>query len=389
MLFATTGCLTNCLTVYLPYIIKINNFTNTQGSFLMTLRNLTSLLAIFFVTKFYDKISLRTGVTAAVMLSGICFFLFSIAQSFTAYCLTFALAGISYVFGGFVPASILIIRWFKGHRALALGISSAGSSLATIMAPPLLTKMIEHLSLTTTFLCQAAWGIFLGVLVYCIVRNSPEVMGLAPVADVEQKIQPTRKKKNHLNILENIGQFKLMLLALFILGAVNTPSYSHLAVLYRMENFSAMDVALGLSVIGVTLTICKCAYGACTDALGSYKANYLFFTLFALGNFLCGLAFIHNWYLFMAAAIAIGIGFPVTTVGVSVLAADLSTVSSYGQTLKNFQIAGLLGTFVFSIFPGVIADGFGSYTPAYWVFTVFVLMALGIIQHIYRKNGLV
>lgn len=387
ILFATSGCLLNAFTVYLPYIIKENNFTNTQGSTLIMLRNTVSFLGIFVVTKYYEKISLRLGAALAVGLSGICYFSFSMSHSFLAYCLSSVLCGVSYALGGIIPASLLIIRWFTGHRALALGISSAGSGLVAIGAPPILTRVLENASLVTVFRWQGVLGLFLGALVYLLVRNSPAEMGLEPVAQESKEEKELPHKESKRNILENISAYKWMLLAIFLLGGANTPAYGHLAVLYKLEGYAPMTIAWGLSLVGIALTLGKCLYGVVVDLLGAYKANLIFFSVFALGSFLCGLAFINSVPLFFAAAVFVGVGFSVTTVGIAALAADLATVANYGQVLRNFQLAAMLGTMTFSILPGSIADYVGTYTPSYHIFAILIISSWLLIRKVYLKNG--
>lgn len=394
MLFSTSGCLINAFAVYLPFIIQENGFTNTQGSSLVLLRSVASVVGVFLVNKYFEHISLRAGSALAVAMGAVSYVLYALFHSYLGYCFASIVSGLAYSLGGMVPASILIVRWFKGHRALALGMASAGSGVAAIVAPPLLTKIIMATSVEFTFVAQAALGFALALGIYLLVRNSPEEMKLEPVPEPKEKDRASGEEKKTVrgkktfDISQSLLDYKLMFLAIFLLGAANSSSYGHLGVLFRTEEFPVMQVAWGMSMVGITLTFGKCIYGEVTDRLGAYRANLIFFSIFALGTLCCALSFLRNTSLFYFGAVVIGLGFPITTVGISVLAADMSTLSNYGGVLRNFQIAAMMGALATSILPGVVADYCGSYTPAYMFFFVLVLMSTGLIVKVYRRNGL-
>ncbi len=389
MFFATTGILANAFTVFQPYIIKQNNFTNTQGSALLMLRNFMSLVLMFFIIKLYDKITLRTGMTASVLISALCCLLYSQAQSFYVYCFAALLAGAACTLGGMLPASVLLVKWFNSHRALVIGICSAGSGVASIVMPAILTNIVETYSLSAALLTLTVLEIVLAVLVYLLICNSPEEVHLTPVSDAKPLDEALPGKDNAIDVAADYAHFKIMLLAIFLVGTTNSSAYCHIAVLYKTEGFTAMTIALGLSIIGVTLTIGKCLYGEVADRIGTYRANWIFFSLFILGLFLAALAFIPSTLLFLTSMALMGIGFGITTLGTSLWAGDLSTVQSYGNTLRKFQIASWVGSFSCSMLPGVIADICGSYVPAYFGLVVFTIIGFLLIQKTYKHYGLV
>lgn len=66
-----------------------------------------------------------------------------------------------------------------------------------------------------------------------------------------------------------------------------------------------------------------------------------------------------------------GIGASLTTVGLSVWAADFSCAERRAQSVQRFQLCYAIGGLAFSFMPGMVADLTGSYAPAYVIFALF------------------
>ena len=104
LLFCTIGLVSSAFSVYQPYLISDLGLTNAQASSVVTVRNLFALAAMLGVARYYRRLSLRTGAVLAVLGAAASFFLFGIARSFAGCCLSAAVAGTAYGFGG-MPSS--------------------------------------------------------------------------------------------------------------------------------------------------------------------------------------------------------------------------------------------------------------------------------------------
>lgn len=96
------------------------------------------------------------------------YLLFGFARGFSAYCGGAVLSrGLAYGYGGMIPLTLVISRWFPTGRGFALGMAAAGSGISTIFAPPLITGAIQALGLSAAFLwrrppecCSPCWCFF-------------------------------------------------------------------------------------------------------------------------------------------------------------------------------------------------------------------------------------
>lgn len=82
-----------------------------------------------------------------------------------------------------------------------------------------------------------------------------------------------------------------------------------------------------------------------------------------------------------------GFGAPLTTVGLSVWAADFSCAERRAQSVQRFQLCYAIGGLAFSFMPGMVADLTGSYAPAYVIFALFGVFSILTVQSTYRLGS--
>ena len=283
--------------------------------------------------------------------------------------------------GSVIPSSLLISVWFEKHRGLALGLSSAGTGLATIIFPPVLTSIIRKSGLRGAFLFQAVFIAVCAVLILVLLRETPAVMGLKAYGTG----QGNEKVKSHSGTkdLSQAG-WLLMVPTVLMAGGCGLASCGHLAVLASSSGYVAETVALVTSVYGVMLMISKFLFGGIADRIGTKTASIVFFLIFTAG---CLLALCLNGSSFFRVGVMaalLGFGSPIFAVGIPLWAADLSTKASYARTLKWFQILYSGGGIIFNMIPGLISGRTGEYVSSYVFFSAAVLASLILLLLSYR-----
>lgn len=381
LLLCTIGLANSAFSIYQPYLISKEGLSNGQASTVITVRNMFSLLAMLSITYFYRKLSLRSGMVLSTIAIALSFGIFGLAHTFMMNCVAAAIAGLAYSYGGMIPVSLLIQRWFHDHQALALGICAAGSGIATIVAPPLVTLAIERISLQAAFWLEGIVVIAVAALIFLLVRNAPADAEAQPSAKAEQ-IQDT--PKSHGNVMTHTETISI-LAAIMMLGTIANPGMAHLTVLYRSVGVDDTSVSLLLSLLGAALTIGKCLYGHFTDRVGAKNSSWLFFGLMILGQGLCCFAAKSVPAVNTAAMLLFGIGLPLATVGLTVFARDLSTPEQYAATIRQFQLAYMTGSLLFGPVPGFLADATGSYFPTYRLLTVFAVLSMVLMETVYYR----
>ena len=384
MLLVCGGLCVNAFSVAQPYILTQNGFTNTQTSMITTVRAVAYLLCMLLTPWFYGRLGYRLGTAMACLFGVISFVLFAVANSLVVYYIAGVLAGLAYGFGSMVPASILITRWFREKHGLALGLCAAGTGFAMIVFSPVMTAIIEKYSLTVCFFFLAGVSLVMTAAVLLLVRESPEQCGRTPYG--RHAAAQTEQAQSTEAAALRIGKVRWVLLfvSMCFLGAIASPGCTHLMILFTTAGFRAEDAALSVSLFGLALMVGKCLYGEVCDVLGGWRANYIFSAILFAGLILCTLSDLHVRALMFIGAVLYGSGVPMSTVGISIWAEAFSAPERYDRAVRLFQTGYGAGALLFSFFPGMVADGCGSYAPAYAVFLAIGVLSIAVVQSTYR-----
>lgn len=384
LLFCTSGLAINAFTIYQPYILTQNGFTNAQSSLIVTVRSLLSFASMLLTGWYYKKLSLRAGMGLSGCMIAAGFLLFSAARGFAMYLLAAAVVGLGYGFGTMIPISIVMERWFIEKRTMAVGLCSAVTGLSTLGIPSLLTWLIERFGLAATFRIEGAAIAVFVLLSFLLIRSRPADMGMAPYGSWENVEHKGFEEHGRSLTRKN---WALLIPMLLCVGAFTSVGYSHITVLARGESVSSQTIALAVTVSGVTLMVSKFGYGVIEEKLSTYQTNWIFGGFLTVGLVLC-CVFRGNAALLMAAMIVYGLGLPLGTVGLTAWAGDLSRPEQYDDTIRRFQAGYAAGSLLFSTLPGLLADRFGgSYVPAYVFFSACAVFTVFAIQWMYRHAG--
>ena len=384
-LFSIIGLGINIFSVYQPYIIAQNGFSDAQGSLITTTRSLFTLAAMLTVNQLCARLGLRRVMTLGMGLMVLSCAAFGLAGSFSVYCGAAALTGLAYGYGGMVPLSLAVGHWFRDRRSFALGLAAAGSGVSTIFAPALITRAIEAWGMTAAFLLEGAFILALTLLVWLLVRDSPEALGLQPyhLGGPAAPLPPPRPRPEG----AAPALWRSVLLCAFLIGAPAGPGFSHLTMLYTTSGYDSMTVAALLSYLGFMICVGKIVCGQVYDALGGRLANRYTFCIFFAGFLLCCMAPLGGVPLAFAAMTLFGLGLPISAVPFASWAGDLLGDEGYEGAVRSLTVAYALGMLLFGPAAGALADLTGSYVPAYAFFAALLAVSLYLIQRAYRKTG--
>ena len=374
----------NIFTIYQPEIIALNGFTNAQGSWITTTRSLFILGTLLVVNQLCARLGLRLVMTLGIFFVGISCFFFGLSTTFPMYCFSAALTGIGYCLGGMVPLSIIIGNWFDSRRGLALGLASAGSGAATIFAPAVITGLIRSSGLRSAFFAEGGFILLLCAVDWVLLRDTPDKTGAEPY-----RIPSETTVAAASNSPKNYGPapIVLVLLASFLLGGPVGPAFSHLTVLFTTVGFDPVTVAGMISYMGLAIFVSKILCGQLNDRLGGLWSNYVILGVYLAGLLLCARADSGSLPLAYLAITLFSFGLSMTGVSPAVWAHDLAAESDYAKTVRAITTAYTLGMLVFGPIPGMMADRYGSYVPAYLLFAGFQLVLTVLIQGVYHKLG--
>ena len=383
LIICTMGTCTNAFSVYLPYI-ESRGLNASAGSMILSVRCFFSLIGMVLVPLFYRRLSHRLGMTLTCVMAASAFLIYSVASSPLLYYTAAAMAGLAYGLGSLIPVSLVLNRWFKTNRGFAMGLCTAGTGISTICFPPLITWITETYNLQISFLLESVFILGCALLIWFVLRDTPEETGREPY----RKGPETAKTKAANNYNLSGIRWPLMITAILMLGGVSTAAPGHFPVLFTSEGYSVYAASAAVSVFGVTLALGKLVYGKVADRLGGFRPSVGFLVFLAAGCFFSCVGRGDSVIPIFLAAFLMGFGFPLATVGLSVLSGDFADKDHYLSTLKWFQIAYAGGGMLFSSLPGLLFEKFGNYIISYDLFLCMTVFIIAVIATVYRHRHL-
>ncbi|MDO4170160.1 MAG: MFS transporter [Lachnospiraceae bacterium] len=384
LFFCTSGLTTNAFTIYLPYILKINHFTNTQTSMITTIRSLTGFVFMSLSGIYYRKCSLRLGMVVAGLSTAMGFFGFGLSKTFFAYCISAVFVGFGYGVGTMVPIAMVLEQWFGSHSSKSVGLCASVTGLSTLGIPSFLTKIIEDYSLKSAFLLEGVIILIMTTGCFCLVRNKPRENNLIEFyrTDVDNVDEIFPKKISFINKRDWILLVPVMLL----LGGMTSVAYSHLAIFMVSEGIRSEDAALIITASGIVIMFSKSLYGFMTERITTIRCNWIFGICLVSGLTLSCFAG-SNVYHMLFAILLYSAGLGMTTVGLVVWASEWTNEDTFDACNQRFQTLYTASGILFSSLPGILADHFhGSYVPAFIFFTLSAVLVIGFVQLIYYRK---
>lgn len=378
LMMCSTALISSGMSTNLNAMRQQLGFTNTQTSLVLTIRSLSAFFAAL-LANYYYKIGLKRGMVCAMVFGALAFALFTLAgRNIVIIYIGAVMSGFCYSYGMMMPISMILKNWFNKSRGTALAIASGGTGLMSVIFAPLVQSTVNNKGIKEAFLLQAAFMVFVGLLLAVFIVEKPEEKGMEPLGGKD--FTPVKKGGNAApREATELSFFWILAIvaATASIGIGTSPASANFTNNLVTAGLDAMTVAKALSVYGFMLIGSKLLYGVCVDRLGTFKTTLIFGTVVSAGMFLL---YIVNFFpgdlLMYIALIVVGFGTPVQTLGYPNWIVDLDS-AHYNKSLVKCQTGYQLGAVVGSFLPGIIADRTGSYAGAFFMF--FAVNAIGII----------
>ena len=385
-LFCMNGLACNAFSLYMPYILRTYGISNTQSSSILLTRSLFGFLATAVSGWYYRTFSLRSGMLIAGISTVLGYILFGFSAGYPTILAGSALVGIGFGLGATLPVSMMLNRWFRQKRNVAMSISTMGSTFAMIGFPSLITWGAETKGLRPTFLVHGALIALSVLIAFLIFRSNPSDLGLKPYgADAAAGEAASLKQKQQKMRIITRSDWYWLVPALLLLGAVANPGYNHMSVFLNGQGFTPEVIAVSFSIGSACATAGKFLFGWIADRFSTWYCNIIYGFLLIAGLVL--LCITHSVPGMFIGVAAFDIGISIAMTGPTAWAGDLSEPEDYDMTIQRFQKMYTLGSLVFTLLPGMIADRCGgSYLPAFWIFTAFSVYIILAVQRQYIKS---
>ncbi len=366
------------------------NLTRAATSAILSANLLLAGLFSFLFGWALDRYGPRLVVLLMAVFTGLSLVLTSqtnaLWQLFITYSLLLAMGtGPLYV----VPMSV-VSRWFDRKRGLALGLSSMGIGLGTMVMAPFATYLITNYSWHTAYLVIGLIAWVIAVPLTRLLKRDPREIGALPdgakIEDAEQPLEigtSTSVQHHFLTIVQN-RNFWIFAFIWFLFAACLFLIFTHLVPHITDIGFSPIEAAGVLSLLGAASVPGRLLMGIASDRMGR-KLAFMVSTLLQAVAIAWLLQAQSLWSLYVFALVY---GFFYSGFGCSgaALVSDTFGVKNIGAVLGLVEIAFGIGAAIGPAVGGYIYDVNGNYTVAFLIATLAMLVATLLVAMVTPKR---
>jgi len=371
---ALVGVQVYTLPLFYPEIIKELGWTPEQVTRPATIFFLTGALITPFISSLYDRYSVRLFMVAGACATIIGLLAFSMLQTPTHMLMIFLVLAMAQVCSGQVPTMLVITRWFRRYRGIAVGITLMGTSVGAAIFP----LVVRQVMLTgdwrdavhvLTIIC----AVMMILPLIFVIRSRPEDKGLyidgdgdEALADINEQ-PPVRSP-----IIEGPSLVEALHTPAFYILAVATGAlwFCINGIVQHVPIFLGTDMGLSMSTLPLIVSVTfwfaivgKLLFGWLSDRFNKVIIMFLGVVNLLLGLLILRLSSVDNITSLYAYAAVFGIGFSGTFTMIQLVIAEFFAGKSYGRILGILTMIDVgSGGLAIEVLARM-RSAFGSYLP--------------------------
>ena len=386
------GGILNSYSVYLLPITEDLQISQGLYSVSTIAQNICVMFSTMATTFLFAHFGYRKVVCGSLGILGISMILTAVCRDIYLLTVSKILFGIGYGACHTAGAAWITRAWFHKHHGLVLGIITMGTGLGGGVFSVFLTKIMELLDWRWAHIVSAVLLAATMLLMFLIVRDKPEQIGLKPYGDDLEHAKPHREKRKDrtwpgISVQETKRHpaFWMMTGCILVICICITGAASVLVAHFQDKGYSPMEAASFNSVYMLVLAVIKLLGGWVSEKIGGKALGVI-----CTGGGVVGLVMLTQVTTPLSAYIAVSfLSLAITMTSVTV---PLMTESVFGTETTAGILGVILGvSCLASVFSMPIStlchDMTGSYDPAFLISAVITLLMLVVLFVIFRMFG--
>jgi sugar phosphate permease len=345
-----------------------------------------------FVSALFDRFSVRIfmilGATAYVL----ALFGFWSLQTLTQMTVIYVIFAISQVCAGQVPTMLVVTRWFKRYRGIAIGITLTATSFGAAVLPLVVRQALaEGRWRDAIFLLMIVSGVMMLLPLIFLVRSHPEDKKLLPDGDSAQAEVPGIPDQQMLPAGPSLRE-ALRMPAFYILAfATGSLWFCMNGIVQHQAIFMNMELGVSMNTVPVIVSAIfwfaiagKLLFGYLSDRLDKILMMLLVVILLLIGLSILRMSSADNLLSLYGYAAVYGIGFSGTFAMIQLVIAEFFAGQSYGKILgilTSIDVAAG-GAGITAI--AKMKEGFNSYLPVIEVLMGLCCLVAVMVLYLYK-----
>jgi MFS transporter, OFA family, oxalate/formate antiporter len=368
---ALVGIQVYTLPLFYPELIKEFGWSIEKVTRAATVFYLTGAILTPFVSSFFDRRSARVFMIAGAMATVLGLFSYRSLHTLTQMTIIYMIFSSSQVCAGQVPTMLVVTRWFKRYRGIAVGITLMGPDVGGAIFP----LVVKH-SLATggwrhaLFVLMIISGIMMLLPLIFLVRSRPEDKGLQPDGDPARTENPdlpdSQAPHTGLTLKEAMRMPVFYILA-FATGAL---WFCMNGIVQHQTIFMSSQLGITMDTLPVIVSMIfwfaiagKLLIGYLSDHFDKVLLMFIVVIILIAGLFLLRISSAdHLLGLYLYAAV-FGIGYSGTFTMIQLVIAEFYSGQSYGKILGILTMVDVGAGGIAITVIAKMQSAFNSYLP--------------------------
>jgi MFS transporter, OFA family, oxalate/formate antiporter len=376
---ALVGIQVYTLPLFYPALIREFGWSTEGVTRAATIFFLTGAIITPFVSSLFDRFSARKFMIVGAFAAALALFSYRSLHTLTQMAIIYMIFALSQVCAGQVPTMLIVTRWFKRYRGIAVGITLMGPDLGGAVFP-LVVKYV---------LARGGWrdALFVLMIISAVlmllasiffIRSRPEDKGLLPDGDLAQTETAHMPAKQTMHAGLTLSD-ALRMPAFYILAFTTGALWFCMNGIVQHQTIY-MNEELGISMTTVPVVVSalfwfsilgKLLIGYLSDHFDKIFIMFIVVVALAAGLTILRFSSADNLLGLYCYAAIFGIGYSGTFTMIQLVIAEFFSGQSYGKilgilTMVDVGSGGLAITVI-----AKVQGAFNSYLP---VFSMLIML---------------
>ncbi|MDR1777878.1 MAG: MFS transporter [Desulfovibrio sp.] len=372
--FLLQGYVIYIMNAFMEPLCEMNNWSRGDINLSLGLAALAGQAAMPLMADISTRVSLRALMTLGALAGGGATFFLGWTDSIPAFTALSIISWVATQACGGVVGNALVSNWFNRYRGRAFGLVSSGTSLSGAVLPLLALPLIQSFGVRDAYMIFGVATMLLGPISWLLVRDKPEYMHMFPDGGKTDPVRHTPPDKKMFSRMARDPKAYMLGFSFGLALTIGSGVMSQLKPSLADMGLSAYPAMLLACAAALCAALSKYAWGALCDRFTPITASRLVMLLSAA-----------SLALILLPPSLIGLAVFCVTFGSCIggLWAVLPAATTYCFGSDNFLPAYkfvslflLLRCLGFPVM-GLAHDLSGSYTPAYVIFLIVLLLCFG------------
>ena len=368
---ALVGVQVYTLPLFYPELIREFGWSTEGVTRAATIFFLAGAFTTPFVSSLYDRYSVRLFMICGATATILGLFAYSSLQTLTQMIIIYLVLALAQVCSGQVPTMLVVTRWFKRYRGIAIGIALTGTSLGGAVFPLVVRYVMERGSWRdAVFVLMIICVVMMVVPLIFLIRSRPEDKGLLPDGiqiesqKADMPVEQALATGPTLHQAVRTPAFYLLAFATGALWFCMNGIVQHQTIFMEMElGVSKETVPLVISAIFWFAITGKLLFGFLSDRFDKTLIMFLAVINLILGLSILRFSSAENPISLYGYAAVFGIGFSGTFTMIQLVIADFFSGQSYGKILGILTMVDVSSGGIGITVIARMQSAFNSYLP--------------------------